>query len=142
MTDMKKKVLFAGIVILLLGGMIIAARPKNSKPSAGGGENNIITLTESNFQQELKDRVVLVDFWASWCPPCRMMEPVIEQVASGSKGFAFVGKVNVDENQSLAMKYQVQNIPTTIIFKNGKEVKRFVGLNSKEFLVEQMKEAK
>jgi len=139
---MNKKVLIAGVVILLLGGMILAIRPKSGSTIPAGAEKNIITLTQSNFQQELKDRVVLVDFWASWCPPCRMMEPVIEQVAEGSRGFGYVGKVNVDENQSLAMRYQIQNIPTTILFKDGKEVKRFVGLNSKEFLVQQMKEAK
>lgn len=138
---MKKKIAVAGVIIVFLGGLILAARPKDTSHAPEGGKN-IITLTENNFQQELKNRVVLVDFWASWCPPCRMMEPVIEQVATGSKDFAYVGKVNVDENQSLAMKYQVQNIPTTIIFKNGKEVKRFVGVNSKEFLIEQMKAVK
>jgi thioredoxin 1 len=138
---MKRKILIAGVGIIFLGGLILAARPKENSSTPDGGKT-IITLTENNFQQELKDRVVLVDFWASWCPPCRMMEPVIEQVATGSKGFAYVGKVSVDENHSLAIKYQVQNIPTTIIFKNGKEVKRFVGVNSKEFLLEQMKKAR
>jgi|WetSurMetagenome_2_1015567.scaffolds.fasta_scaffold09146_4 thioredoxin 1 len=139
---MKRKILIAGVGIIFLGGLILAARPKSSSSASEAGEKSVIILNENNFQSELKNRVVLVDFWASWCPPCRMMEPVIEQVATGSKGFAYVGKVNVDENQSLAMKYQVQNIPTTIIFKNGKEVKRFVGVNSKEFLIQQMKEAK
>ena len=138
---MKTKLIIAGAAVLLLGGIILLAKP-SGKAAPAGKSTGVITLNETNFQKELKGRVVLVDFWATWCPPCRVMGPVIEQVAAESGSIGSVGKVDVDENQSLAMRYQVQNIPTTIIFKDGKEVARFVGVNSKEFLLQQMKKAK
>ena len=139
---MKTKLIIAGAVVLLLGGIILLAKPGGKVSDPPVKNTGVITLNETNFQNELKGRVVLVDFWATWCPPCRIMGPVIEQVAAESGSIGSVGKVDVDENQSLAMRYQVQNIPTTIIFKDGKEVARFVGVNSKEFLLQQMKKAK
>jgi len=139
---MKTKLIIAGAVVLLLGGIILLAKPGGKVSDPPVKNTGVITLNETNFQNELKGRVVLVDFWATWCPPCRIMGPVIEQVAAESGSIGSVGKVDVDENQSLAMRYQVQNIPTTIIFKDGREVARFVGVNSKEFLLQQMKKAK
>jgi|WetSurMetagenome_2_1015567.scaffolds.fasta_scaffold151223_3 thioredoxin 1 len=139
---MKTKIIIAIALVLILGGFGLAVHGRTGNVPATEAHKNIITLNDKNFQQELKNRVVLVDFWASWCPPCRMMEPVLNNVASESVGFAYVGKVNVDESEALAQRYQIQNIPTTILFKNGKEINRFVGLNTKEFLVQQMKNAK
>ncbi len=88
-----------------------------------------MTFTEQNFDEEVlqsKD-VVLVDFWASWCGPCRMVSPVIDELASDFAGKAKVGKVNVDEQPALAQKYRVMTIPTVAVFKNGELVDKKIG---------------
>ena len=86
----------------------------------------------------MKNKIVLVDFWASWCAPCKMMAPVLNDVADELTGNANVGKVNVEQYQALAQKYQIRNIPTMILFKNGKEINRFVGVKNKEFLLQEI----
>ncbi len=98
----------------------------------------VLTLTEQNFQQQTKNKVVLIDFWASWCAPCRMMAPVLNDVATELKGNSHVGKVDIQQYQSLANKFKVRNIPTMILLKNGAEVNRFVGVKSKEFLLKEI----
>ena len=92
-----------------------------------------INLNNQNFEEEvLKSELpVLVDFYATWCGPCKMIAPVISKIAEEYKGKVKVGKVNVDEENELAIKYQIQNIPTLILFKNGKPVNTLIGLNSK-----------
>ena len=98
----------------------------------------VLTLTDQNFQQQTKNKVVLVDFWASWCGPCRMMAPVLNDVASELNGNSHVGKVDIEQYQSLATKFKVRNIPTLILFKNGTEINRFVGIKSKDFLLKEI----
>lgn len=100
---------------------------------------NIITLTDKNFQNMTKNKLVLVDFWASWCAPCRIMAPVLNDVATELTGNSHVGKVNIEQYQSLAQKFRVKNIPTLILFKNGREINRFVGVKSKDFLLQQIR---
>ena len=92
-----------------------------------------IIITEENFENEVlnSDKPVLVDFWAQWCGPCRMLGPIIEEIANDYEGKVKVGKVNVDEQPNLASKYGIASIPTVIVFKNGKPEKTFVGLRSK-----------
>jgi thioredoxin 1 len=97
-----------------------------------------LTLTEQNFQQQTKNKVVLIDFWASWCAPCRMMAPVLNDVATELQGNSHVGKVDIQQYQSLANKFKVRNIPTIILLKNGAEVNRFVGIKSKDFLLKEI----
>ena len=101
----------------------------------------VLTLTDKNFQQQTKNKVVLVDFWATWCAPCRMMAPVLNDVASELSGNSHVGKVNIEQYQSLAQKFKVRSIPTLILFKNGIEINRFVGMKSKDFLLNQIQKA-
>lgn len=92
-----------------------------------------IIITEENFENEVlnSDKPVLVDFWAQWCGPCRMLGPIIEEIANDYEGKVKVGKVNVDEQPNLASKYGIASIPTVIVFKNGKPEKTLVGLRSK-----------
>ena len=92
-----------------------------------------IIITEENFENEVlnSDKPVLVDFWAQWCGPCRMLGPIIEEIANDYEGKVKVVKVNVDEQPNLASKYGIASIPTVIVFKNGKPEKTLVGLRSK-----------
>ena len=90
--------------------------------------DNIIELTQDNFATELEDgRPLLVDFWAEWCGPCRMVAPVLDELADEMKDTVRIGKLNVDQNQELSMQYQVQSIPTFLLFKDGEVVDRMMG---------------
>ncbi len=95
-----------------------------------------ITLTEANFESEVlkSDKPVLVDFWAEWCGPCKMLSPTIAQIAEENADKIKVGKVNVDDEGELAQKYGIVSIPTVILFKNGEEAQKSIGFVSKEAL--------
>ena len=94
---------------------------------------SVVTVNKANFEQEVlqSNLPVLVDFWATWCGPCRMQGPIIDALAA--EGYN-VGKLDVDENPDIARRYNVMSIPTLILFKNGEEVQRFVGVQTKEKL--------
>jgi thioredoxin 1 len=94
---------------------------------------NIAEITDANFQQEVLDSSipVLVDFWAPWCGPCRMLTPTIEELAREYDGKVKVGKLNTDESPEVPSKYGISSIPTVLLFKNGELVDRLVGLNPK-----------
>ncbi|MEK9176648.1 MAG: thioredoxin [Patescibacteria group bacterium] len=93
-----------------------------------------ITFTDSNFEEEVlkSDMPVLVDFWAEWCGPCKIVDPVVHELSSEYGGKLKVGKLNVDENQVSSQTYNVMSIPTLLIFKKGQPVKSMVGAQSKE----------
>ena len=94
-------------------------------------------VTDSNFEETLKkNKVVFVDFWANWCGPCRALAPTIVEVAKEYNGKALIGKLDVDENPATAEQFQVFSIPTMIIFKEGKEMERLVGLCAKSRIVD------
>lgn len=88
----------------------------------------IAYLDDQTFDQTIRTGVILIDFYADWCGPCRMLTPVLEQVAQELKGKVLIGKLDIDKNQKVASTYQVTSVPTMILFKNGKEVGRLVGL--------------
>lgn len=94
----------------------------------------LVELTDQNFKKEvlMAEMPVLVDFWAPWCAPCRIAGPVIEELSKEYEGKIRVGKLNVDKNPKMAQKYGVMSIPTVIIFKEGKEVKKQIGFPGKE----------
>lgn len=100
-------------------------------------------FTDKNFEQEVlsSDKPVLVDFWAAWCSPCQMMGPIVEDVSKEIANNAKVGKLNVDENPETAQKYSVMSIPTLMIFKGGNIVKQLVGVQSKDTLLQELKDA-
>ena len=93
-----------------------------------------VTITKENFEQVVlkSDKPVLVDFWATWCGPCKMLSPIIEEVRKETEGKAVVGKINVDEQQELAMQFGVMSIPTLLLFKNGEIVKKQIGFIPKQ----------
>lgn len=99
-----------------------------------------LKLNSENFESEVlnTNETVLVDFYADWCGPCKMMAPVIGELAEELQGKAKVGKINVDESSDTAIEYGVMSIPTIIIFKNGKEVKRFIGVRDKQELLNEV----
>ncbi|MDD3323569.1 MAG: thioredoxin [Sulfurospirillaceae bacterium] len=97
-----------------------------------------IELNASNFDATIADGTVLVDFWAPWCGPCRMIAPVIEELAQDFDGKAKICKVNTDEEQEVAIKYGIRSIPTLLFFKNGKLVDQMVGASSKQALADKI----
>ena len=99
-----------------------------------------LEITDSSFQEVVlnSDKPVLVDFWAVWCGPCRMLGPIIEEVAQDFEGKAVVGKVDVDNNQQVSVDYGIRNIPTVLIFKNGEVVDKIVGVAAKEVIAEKL----
>ncbi len=101
----------------------------------------VIKLNDENFNKEVieADKLVLVDFYADWCGPCKMMSPIIDKIAEENNDTVKVCKLNVDEAQDIAMEYDVMSIPTLIMFKNGNIVDTMVGLQAKEVIEEKLK---
>lgn len=144
---MKNKIIWFIIFVILVIAIILASRFVNnqgketiqdSKENTNilneGEENmNIIKVSDENFEQEVLNSniPVLVDFYADWCGPCKMLSPIVDEVAKENEDIKVV-KVNVDESQNTAIKYQVMSIPTLVVIKNGNEVNRSVGLIDKQ----------
>ncbi len=132
---MNTVLIITGALILAFAVLVLVARSKMKNTPVVEDNDDIIKLTDKNFDHQTKNKVVLVDFWADWCVPCRMMAPVLNDLAGALNGNAYVGKGDVEQNRELAQKHNVRNIPTMVLFKNGKEVNRFVGVKTKDFLM-------
>ncbi len=124
-----------GLLILAFAILYLSARSKMKNIAEVEDNESIIVLSDKNFQHQTRGRIVLVDFWAGWCVPCKMMAPVLNDLTEELKGKAFVGKVDVEKYQALAQKFNVRNIPTMVLFRDGKEINRFIGIKTKDFLI-------
>jgi len=103
----------------------------------------MLELTKDNFKEEVldSDKPVLVDFWATWCIPCKMIAPIVNEISNEYNGKCKVAKLNIDDAMEIATKFGVMNIPTIILFKNGKEFTRIVGVASKESILKKIEGA-
>jgi len=117
--------------------MMVVKRKMSSIPSVPDSPK-VVTFTDQNFSNRIKTGVILVDFWAAWCGPCKLMGPVLNDLAEQVNGKVTIGKVNVEEQKMTASKFKIRSIPTMILFKNGKEIHRFMGYKSKDYLLKEL----
>jgi len=126
-----------GIIVAFIAFVVYNYKKLNNMPVTPD-HKNIKTLNNKNFKTQVKSGLVMVDFWAPWCGPCKMVAPTLNSIAETEDEKVKVAKVNVDKEQQIAQKFRVRSIPTLVFFKNGKEVKRFTGVKSKKFLMKEV----
>ncbi len=131
-------VMVLAALVALIGLFIFNTRQKMKSLKDVKDSEKIKILTDQNFQNKIKTGTFLVDFWASWCMPCKMMAPVLNEVAEEAGDKVTIAKLNVDEQKATAARFSVRSIPTMILFQNGKEVKRIVGVKSKDYLLKEL----
>ncbi len=135
---MNTSLIVIGIIVLVLALLFVLAKRKMKSIAQVENHERILTLTDANFTHQIKDNIVLVDFWADWCMPCKMMAPILNDLAANLPEGYTVGKLDVDKNQATAQRFNVRSIPTLVLFKDGKEINRFVGVKTKDFLRKEM----
>lgn len=131
------------VIAVVLGSIMLFNKgngnAENTYAAVAEEDSKVLILTDAAFEQTIAEGVTLVDFWAVWCPPCRIQNPIIEEVAVAIDDMAKIAKLDVDHNPRSASLHRVQNIPTLIIFKDGEPVQRFVGVQQKETLMAAIK---
>lgn len=142
---MKKKILLLAVIAFFILGMILLSVFLNSRNKVEISENKqstaeVLNVTSANFEKEVlkSNKTVLIDFYADWCGPCKVFSPIVESVAQENENIKVV-KVNVDNEQELAIIYQIMSLPTVVVIKNGQEVDRSIGMVSKSQLLELVK---
>lgn len=128
---MKSRILPVFFVLMLFTISDMPAYAKDSKKE----KSPVVTLTSSNYKNEISEGLVFVDFWAAWCGPCRRIAPVLEEISKEYKGSVKIGKLNVDNYKKFAVNLNIEALPTIVVYKDGKEMTRIVGLVKKEELV-------
>jgi thioredoxin 1 len=131
-------IVLVSILLVLFGILIMIARQRMKSLKDVKESEKIKILTDLNFQNKIKTGTVLVDFWAAWCMPCKMMVPVLNDLADETNGKVTIAKVNVDEQKATAAKFGIRSIPTMILFQNGREAKRIVGVKTKDYLLKEL----
>jgi thioredoxin 1 len=128
------------IVAVLIIGYFFYNFIKSKKQLERPPSENVNILTDTNFNSTIKSGITLVDFWAAWCGPCRVQGPIIDEVADELHNKATIGKLNIDENKKTAQMLGIQSIPTLLLFKDGKIIKKFVGVKPKGTLIKAINE--
>jgi thioredoxin 1 len=129
------------LIAILLSTVILPVNISGQKSiNTQNSKDNVLILTDQNFAKTIKSGLVLVDFWATWCGPCRIFAPRLDEIALEMGKKVVAGKLDTDRNQLTSVKYNIKYLPTIIIFKNGIEVKRFIGLQEKETIVNAINE--
>lgn len=129
--------IIVGFIILFMAYAILKAKQMKNLPPVVDN-SKIVHLNDKNFKQTTQNSIALIDFWAEWCMPCKMMAPILNEVANEVDGKVKICKLNVEHEQALASKFSVKGIPTLVLLKNGKEVNRFVGIKQKDFLLKEI----
>ena len=127
-----------GLVLVFFIYRMYKMRHLLSSNNKDESSENTIVLTDMNFEKTIAKGLTLVDFWATWCAPCRMQGPIINDLANEMKGKVQIGKLDVDKNPRIARKLGIRNIPTLYLFKNGEIVKQFVGVKPKTVLAKEI----
>ena len=133
---MKTVLIITGALILAFAVLYLVARSKIKNTPVVEDNDDIIKLTDKNFDHQTKNKVVLVDFWAEWCGPCKMIAPILDEIATEYEGKLTIAKLNIDENPATAPKFGIRGIPTLLLFKNGAVAATKVGALSKTQLKE------
>ena len=128
------------ILITIAAILIIALIVLNKYKKAPMVENHekILVLTDQNFDQSIQNKTVLVDFWAGWCMPCKVMAPILNDLSGELPDGKYIGKIDIEKYPKMSQKYGIRGIPTLVLFQNGKEIDRFVGVKQKAFLKSKM----
>jgi thioredoxin 1 len=131
-------IIIIGVLAVLIGLLFLNARKQMNNLKDVKDSEKVKVFTDLNFQSKIKTGTVLVDFWAAWCVPCKMMVPVLNEVAESANGKYTIAKVNVDEQKATAAKFGIRSIPTMILFQNGREVKRITGVKTKDYILKEL----